>query len=326
MSENKVQPVTLITFDVDGTLVSSSGPKGCSRIGPSTHAKAFLHAAGSVYGTPEFITTCESPMDYVPTEKYHGSTDGIILLNLINEAFNVSPEVASKQLPILYNHMHNYFASFSDDEVFRDMIPLPGVIDTLNRIVTTAAFKDKLVCGLVTGNVEGLARKKMRSVGIFQTGIFAPKSMDQQVWEGEENTSFLGGFGSDYCSGNISDISRLYKDRGEQIAIAYHRARSQLRPDQRIVRVVHVGDATADVLAAKYCYEENRFSAVGDDFLVTVGCVGVATGKYSAEHLRECAGSALPGRWEPVVLEDGLNDPAFIDACGIVLDEVEVVA
>eukprot|EP01034_Spumella_vulgaris_P039631 gene39631-48973_t len=97
----------------------------------------------------------------------------------------------------------------------------------------------------------------MRSTGIYQTGIFARKSADQQEWEGEEHTSFL---------------------------------------------------------AAKYCSEENRFTPLSDDYDVTVGCVGVATGKHTAEHLRECAGPALPGRWEPVVLEDGLNDPFFIEA------------
>jgi hypothetical protein len=42
---------------------------------------------------------------------------------------------------------------------------------------------------------------------------------------------------------------------------------------EKIVKVVHVGDAPADILAAKYCFENNKF---GND--VCVGCIGVATG------------------------------------------------
>lgn len=75
-----------------------------------------------------------------------------------------------------------------------------------------------------------------------------------------------------------------------------------------------MGDAPADVLAAKWCAEEGN---CGDG--VTVGCVGVATGKYSTEELQKLIGETQPGKWEPVVLKDGLNDPNFIKSCGIVL-------
>ena len=42
-----------------------------------------------------------------------------------------------------------------------------------------------------------------------------------------------------------------------------------------LTRVVHVGDAPADVLAAKHCADAKQF---GDS--ITVGCVGVATFKF----------------------------------------------
>jgi len=83
-------------------------------------------------------------------------------------------------------------------------------------------------------------RKKMRACGIFATGCLSPKAADQ-MWKGDDDASFLGGFGSDFCSGDIEDQTRIYKDRGEQIAIAYRRARSCLKNGQRIVRVVHIG-------------------------------------------------------------------------------------
>ena len=66
------------------------------------------------------------------------------------------------------------------------------------------------------------------------------------------------------------------------------------------------------MLAARHCADERL---LGDD--VVVGCVGVATGSYSAAELRELAGAPRPGRWEPVILEDGMADPEFLAACGV---------
>lgn len=79
-----------------------------------------------------------------------------------------------------------------------------------------------------------------------------------------------------------------------------------------IVRVVHCGDAPGDVLAAKYCSEENKF---GDS--VTVSCIAVATGKFSADYLSSLFGDFEAGKWEPYILENGIADPSFIDLCCI---------
>lgn len=78
------------------------------------------------------------------------------------------------------------------------------------------------------------------------------------------------------------------------------------------MRVVHCGDAPGDVLAAKYCADEGKF---GDN--VTVSCVAVATGRFSVQELSSLFGEFVPGKWEPVVLENGLADPSFIRACNI---------
>ena len=72
-----------------------------------------------------------------------------------------------------------------------------------------------------------------------------------------------------------------------------------------------MGDAPADVLAAKW------FSEVKKDDDLCVGMVAVATGSYSAENLRELAGEPVPGKWEPIVLEDGMANTGFLKACGI---------
>ena len=48
----------------------------------------------------------------------------------------------------------------------------PGVLSTL-RDLATAEMRERAACGLVTGNVEGIARKKMRAVGVYATGARA---------------------------------------------------------------------------------------------------------------------------------------------------------
>ena len=55
-------------------------------------------------------------------------------------------------------------ASLPEDKVAVGIFPLPGVIDTLLML---AKMKDKVACRLVTGNVEGIARRKMRALGIL---------------------------------------------------------------------------------------------------------------------------------------------------------------
>ena len=51
-----------------------------------------------------------------------------------------------------------------------------------------------------------------------------------------------------------------------------------LKDNQKLVRIVHVGDAPADVLAAKYCVDK-----VSDDIIVS--CIGVCTGKFDEKLL-----------------------------------------
>jgi phosphoglycolate phosphatase-like HAD superfamily hydrolase len=223
--------------------------------------------------------------------------------------------VSSSKLNELFDAMYDYIGTLDDTEIADGISPLPGVMDTLSVLAT---MKEQVVCGLVTGNVEGIARRKMKAVGIWDTGALAPASAEQLEtgkWKGSEDFSFVGGFGSDYCSRDIDDESRNYLDRGEQIAIAVNRCRSSY-PDKDLKRVVHVGDAPADILAAKSLSQ--RYvdeSKVG----MCVGCVGVATGSYSADELRELAGVAIPGVWEPVILEDGLgcDSAQFLEACGL---------
>lgn len=151
----------------------------------------------------------------------------------------------------------------------------------------------------------------MKAVGLFDTKALSSPCQTQKEWPGSEDIGFLGGFGSDFCSGDISNIDRNHLDRGEQIAIATKRCQNKLADDEVLKRVVHVGDAPADVLAAKW------YSEVNTDESICIGCVAVATGSYSSDELRTLAGTPIPGKWEPVVLENGMADPNFMAACGL---------
>jgi len=305
------KPVTLITFDVDGTLVHGNPARSHEA---HSHAKAFLFAVGKEFGNDlNFQKKHTSPLDFLPKEKYHGSTDGLILLNLAKFAFNVPVKESAPKLQALFHNMQAYFSTIPDEVITDEIIALPGVLESFETIRKNKDFRGRLLCGLVTGNVEGIARKKMRACGILRTGVLSPKAPDQN-WEGEAQSAFLGGFGSDFCSCNIDEPSRNYKDRGEQIVLAYRRACTLLLENEEIVRVVHVGDAPSDILAAKWCYEEEKFGPG-----VTVGCIGVGTGRYSCTDLSQIAGVPVVGKWEPAILPDGICDPTFIEKCGIIL-------
>ncbi|KAL3933017.1 MAG: hypothetical protein SGBAC_010579 [Bacillariaceae sp.] len=294
---------TLITFDVDGTLVKGSGQAAAE----GAHAKAFSHAVGSILGDGKPVTPVAESL---PVHLYHGSTDGLILLRLAKATLGIDTDVSYPKLEEMFQCMFDYMASCSDEEIANHIAPLPGVLDQLKQL---SGMNDEVMSGLVTGNVEGIARLKMRAVGVWDTQALSPPSAMQKSWHGTEDISFLGGFGSDFCSGNIKDIARNHLDRGEQIAIATKRCQGLLQdePAKQLERVVHVGDAPADVLAAKAFSETLK----GDK--LCVGMVAVATGSYSAEELKELAGESIPGKWEPVVLEDGMNDPNFFTACGV---------
>ena len=292
---------TLITFDVDGTLVKGSG----SAMAESAHAKAFSLSVGTVLGDGE--SPVQKVADALPTKLYHGSTDGLIVLRLARATLGVEPAEAFPRLTEMFDVMYKYISGLEDEEIAAHITPLPGVMDQLTKLAT---MKENVKCGLVTGNVEGIARKKMKAVGILDANAFSPPCPTQKAWPGSEDLGFLGGFGSDYCSGDIDNFDRNHLDRGEQIAIAAKRCQNLLGDNKSLQRVVHVGDAPADVLAAKW-YSTTKPENV------CVGMVAVVTGSYSANELKELAGPPIPGKWEPVILEKGMADENFLAACGL---------
>jgi hypothetical protein len=324
---------------VDGTLVKGSGEATVH----SAHARSYSHAVSQILNQGQPIPRVA---DVLPRELYHGSTDGLILLRLARATLNGNASSSdssssgsgsydhSSRLDDLFDCMYDYICELDPEEIGKYIAPLPGVIEQLNVLST---LKESVMCGLVTGNVEGIARKKMKAVGIYDTNALSPPCPSQKEWKGTQDIAFLGGFGSDYCSGNIDDLQYNHLDRGEQIAIAARRCQNILmqrkigngneydddgsgdgNADGKVLkRLVHVGDAPADVLAAKWFSEQQQRQQQEEKHSICVGMVAVATGSYSAEELRTLAGETIPGVWEPVVLEKGMADSDFLKACGV---------
>ena len=113
------KPITLLTFDVDGTLIkglipyfpffSSKIPSiilyttGTGRAETSVHAQAFGHAVGKVFGSLEsYELQVQTPLQVIPGEKYHGCTDGLIALNFAQSAFKINSVNAAPKLPEVY--------------------------------------------------------------------------------------------------------------------------------------------------------------------------------------------------------------------------------
>lgn len=226
---------------------------------------------------------------------------------------------AASQVDIMMNEMYNFVSRCSDDEVSTGIAPLPGVLQTLETLQKDYV-KNGVACGLVTGNVEGIARRKVNALGIYDTGALTtlddhPSKKERKIWDGTEHMRFLGGFGSDYCSGDIDNIERNYLDRGEQIAICVNRCLELSTKTNELKRVIHVGDAPADILAAK-SYVDHPNKPRG----LCVSVVGVATGSYSVDEIQSLCGESIPGVWEPKVLDQGKgvgNEVEFLQACGL---------
>jgi hypothetical protein len=306
-STSSKKRVTLLTFDVDGTLVQGSS-QAASR---SVHSRSFNYAVSRVYDDDR-VATLGHPLAVIPSEKFHGSTDGLISLNIAKFGLGLNSSVTFPKLQSVFEEMFTFVEGHSDAEVSEGIQALPGVILKLERLALERA-EGNVMCGLVTGNVEGIARKKMRAVGVLQTNALSPASEEQlrRKWgNGDyEDCAFLGGFGSDYCSGDLDDLTRNWKDRGEQILIAVRRAKSMLDANTHVLdRVVHIGDAIADIKAATHARDN-----LGDE--ICVGVIGVATGKWSKADLTAACGAYKAGSYEPVVLEDGINDPKFLTHC-----------
>ncbi|KAF8378170.1 hypothetical protein HHK36_029507 [Tetracentron sinense] len=176
----------LVTFDVDGTLIHSSGPAS-NRL----HRRAFSHAFLDVFGI-------EGTIDAI---QHHGQTDpGVIVNTLVH--YGIPSEVgsfhtwdvATEKLPVLKSRMIEYVREHAKD-VGEGLEVLPGV----DFLLQALSSNENVAIGLVTGNLEEIGWLKMEGLGIKK--YFTVPN--------------FGGFGSDHI--DRGHLVKIAADRAEKL-------------------------------------------------------------------------------------------------------------
>lgn len=137
----------LVLFDVDGTLIKK-GYKG--------HNEAFSVAFRKVYNVDTSIDIIE----------HHGMTDQQVIIEVLKK--NGLEEKAVR--PKLKECMEVMVDSFNKIIDKYDILVLDGVRELLEELE-----KQNILIGLVTGNLEPIARGKMKKIGLdhyFKVGGF----------------------------------------------------------------------------------------------------------------------------------------------------------
>lgn len=176
--------VTLISFDVDGTLIISRG-KDSNKL----HKLAFAAAMKQVFGV-------ETDIDVI---KHHGSTDPLILVSVLGH-YGVPKDEAMAKLKDMEAVMNEFFAARASSNAGEGLEVLPGVFELLKAL----QMRDDVITCLVTGNLEPIGWGKMEALGLAQFFTQPP----------------FGGFGSDFCSGNHQES---WKDRAQLVRVAAER-------------------------------------------------------------------------------------------------------
>lgn len=190
----------LVLFDIDKTLLKSA--KG--------HHLSFSEAFKKVYGI-------ETDIDII---EHDGMTDQQIITEVLKKN-GVDEQTIKSKMPECIAVMVDYFNQVVKDEA---IIVLDGVPELLEELK-----KNNILVGLLTGNLESIARAKLTKVGL--------------------NDYFkLGGFGSD-------DINRA-----NLVKIAIDRAKENFTFNGKVFLV---GDALKDMEAGKQVGVKNIGVATG---------------------------------------------------------------
>ncbi len=190
----------LVLFDIDKTLLKSA--RG--------HHLAFSEAFRKVYGINTDIDVIE----------HDGMTDQQILMEILKKNGVTEEEIKLKMQKCM-TVMVNYFNRVVKDE---NITVLDGVRELLKELQ-----KNDILTGLLTGNLEPIARAKLTKVGL--------------------NDFFkLGGFGSDDAN------------RANLVKIAISRAKEKFNFNGIVFMV---GDALKDMEAGKQAGVKNIGVATG---------------------------------------------------------------
>lgn len=264
--------ITLLTFDVDGTLIRAVGDSA-----NKLHKDAFAHAMRVVFDL-------DTNIDVI---KHHGSTDQLVLADVLRH-HGVDETRVWEAMPRMMREMVEYFESHEEDASL-GLELLPGVERLLEAL---SKRKDVIVC-LVTGNLEPVARGKMRQLGVWRYFTPPPASTRAEI-------PILGGFGSDHTQRD--ELVRLARDRVlRAFDLKDNKALEAFETNARVLRdCVHFGDTPNDVKAA---------AASG------AVAFAVTTGVFSKQDLTAHFTGLEPER---CVVFDGLEDTqAVLEACGL---------
>jgi phosphoglycolate phosphatase len=181
----------LVLFDIDKTLLTHGSALG--------HQEAFGYAFQQVYGVT-------AQADFI---KHNGMTDLSVALMVLTEMGMAKEDITAK-FPEFSQVMSDYYLEHCQHQVLETM---PGVLPLLKILA-----EKSIMMGLVTGNLEKIARAKMAQVGA-------------------EHYFVVGGFGSDHL------------ERSELVKFAVDRAQRQLGFVNDGQNVFLVGDTPKDVAA-----------------------------------------------------------------------------
>lgn len=180
----------LTLFDIDNTLIQSS----------AGHRQAYVEAVKEVYDLDVNINVIN----------HHGMTDQEILLKVLRK-YNLDDETIASNLRTCIEVM-----SLKYDEIIKseNIVMFDGVVNLLTKLQ-----QNNIILGLVTGNLEKIARAKLRKIGI-------------------DHFFKIGGFGSDLM--HRSDLAKL----------AVKRAKAMFNLS-RIRKIFLLGDTPQDMKAGK---------------------------------------------------------------------------
>jgi phosphoglycolate phosphatase-like HAD superfamily hydrolase len=210
----------LLLWDIDGTLLLRAS---------ASHAKAVWDALCEVHGLED--------RQLLRDQRMAGMTDGQIAREILTAA-GVEREVVDRHAAVVHDRICDTYVP-GDLETHVS----PGLEPALHEL----SERGDVVHGLVTGNFERIARRKLDAAGIG--GWFDPR--------------IGGGFGSDH------------EDRLLLPATARRRAGEALLPDDRpwpADRAVVIGDTPRDVACARHD---------------GVAVIGVVTGGHDAADLQD---------------------------------------
>lgn len=181
---------TIAFFDIDNTLIKSS--RG--------HVEALLLCIAEVYGI-------DARIDVI---NHHGMTDQEIITTIL-EKYEIDQATIKFRLADCLDCMVRQYDAIVKSEKIAIM---PGVLRLLSELE-----QHGVIVGLVTGNLEQIARAKLKKIGI-------------------EHFFKIGGFGSDHIK------------RARLVTIALQRAGAQFDCGSHR-RVFHFGDAPQDMQAGR---------------------------------------------------------------------------